>query len=257
MTKRIPGKTGAIKKGTFPVLDAEMTRALQFLKEIFAIDPAVHIYKYLNMLPVNKCVIWSDASGYEIETNNPTPGRLASLFVHKFAKKGQIICAYSDWNDILPLLRNKVPDLDQVPWFSCKSCTRLDLRQDDLAIAYLELSAFFFSLIELIFLCLNHPKIMRRVTRKVVIFKCDNTNVCAWGGKGRIKFFPWNRLFEFLCIVEIVLECKIKISWVPSDNQKADKLTRSKEVHKEFNRTFKVRKHRKQTITWICTYEHA
>jgi len=64
MTKRIPGKTGAIQKGTFPVLDAEMTRALQFLKEIFAIDPAVHIYKYLNLLPINKCVIWSDASGY-------------------------------------------------------------------------------------------------------------------------------------------------------------------------------------------------
>ena len=84
--KRIPGKTCTFQKGLLPSLDAETSRSLLFIRTIFKLDPAIHVWKYLNLLPTHKSVLWCDASGFERDSNNPTSGRLGSpvrLHVHK------------------------------------------------------------------------------------------------------------------------------------------------------------------------------
>ena len=248
ITKLIKDKNGSLAKGVYPALDQEATRCLKFVRAVFMVDPSVHIYKYLNLLPIHKTPLWSDASGYEIDSKNPTPGRLSSIFLYKFAPNKKSICAYSDWKDILPILRSKIPNIDSVPWFESVSCTRLDPRKDDLSIAYLELSALFLTLIQLVLLCSRSPNIFKRCARKQLIFKCDNQNVVTWITNGRIGYFPWNRLLDALFIFEMVLECRILVEWVPSELQLADPLSRGcKHVVYE-NRRYKARKHEKATI---------
>jgi len=244
----IPGKTGTLAKGKEPALDAEAVRSLEFVRAIFLMDPAVHVHKYLNLLPTHKSVLWSDASGYEKDTNNPTPGRMASLFTYPYAKSGQIICAYTDWDELLPRIRTQTSELDSEPWYKCESVTRLDLRKDDLTIAYLELSALLLTLLQLMVLCIRHPELLTRFSRKVIILKCDNQNCVAWCASGRVKFMPWNRLLEVIFILEIILENKITVAWVPSERQKADPLSRGVTTVREGSRKFRARKHDRQTL---------
>ena len=91
LTKLIPEKRGILAKGFNPSLDAEAVRALNFLRPVFALDPSVHVLRFLNLLPVHKTVIWSDASGMEIDSKNPTPGRLASMFIYPFVKASHVV----------------------------------------------------------------------------------------------------------------------------------------------------------------------
>ena len=93
-----------IKKGRNAALDEEMVRSLKFLRPIFDVDPAVHINYYLNLLPTHKIPLWSDASGMEHESKNPTPGMLGSVFLAPFVKTTNLIWKVTAWKDIIPLL---------------------------------------------------------------------------------------------------------------------------------------------------------
>ena len=137
-------------------------------------------------------------------------------------------------------------EIDEVPWFECKSITRLDLRADDLPIAYLELSSLLLTLLQLVLMCISSPAMLKRITRKVLVFKSDNSNVVSWMNAGRIKYMPWNRLLEAVFILELILQCKIITEWV--EQQRADPLTRGILKHTFNGRTLKARKHKPQTI---------
>ena len=56
INKLKPNGKNALAKGTYPDLDAEAVRALEFIRPIFAIDPSVHINRFLNLLPTHTAV---------------------------------------------------------------------------------------------------------------------------------------------------------------------------------------------------------
>ena len=242
-TSRSGTKETSLKKGIYPHLDMELLRSLEFIKPIFLIDPSVHIYKFLKLLPTHRSVIYSDASGYELDSNNPTPGRLGSLFVYPFAKASTAVCAVSDWKDILSLILREYNTLSSLPY------SRFPSNHQEFQIAYLELAALFLTLLEILRLITNAnaKKLFKRFFRKTIIFKCDNSNVVTWMNKGRTRFHPWNRLFEFILILEIILECRFITEWVPSREQLADQLTRGMNTVSgclgKFTYNFPVRKH--------------
>ena len=84
-------KTTSIGKGVHRELDKEIIRSIEFLTPIFALDPAVHVNKYLNLLPQHTTPLWSDASGFEKDSKNPTPGMVASYFLAPFLKTSHLI----------------------------------------------------------------------------------------------------------------------------------------------------------------------
>ena len=96
LLKVIPDSKGFVAKKSLVELDTEVIRALNFLKPVFAVDPCVHVKRFLNLLPQCRCVIWSDASGFEMEVKNPTPGRMGSIFLAPFLPNSEYIVAYSD-----------------------------------------------------------------------------------------------------------------------------------------------------------------
>ena len=124
----------------------------------------------------------------------------------------------------------------------------MDLRKKDLGIAYLELSALLITLIELFLLASTSVKTWKRLRRKNIIFKCDNANVVMWLLKGRCRFFPWNHLLEFVFLFELVMQCKVIVEWVASDDQKADPYTRGITSVIHGKRKIKARKHSQKSL---------
>ena len=226
MQKRIPQLKGSFPKSKLPNLDEELIRSMKFLRSVFLIDPAVHVNRFLRLLPTHKTILWSDASGFENLSKNPTPGRLASIFLPPFSRMSEVVFRYSDWLDILPLIQS-VTEISGTDWWSeAKSCSRLDLRKKDLGIAYLELTAAILTFIEVLLLAFKSQRTWKRLRRKNIILKCDNANVVSWFAKGRCRYYPWNKLLEFIFLIELILQCRIVVEWVGSDHQEADGLTR-------------------------------
>ena len=166
------------------MLDQEMVRALNFLKPIFEIDPAVHINYFLNLLPNHSTPLWADASGYEIESSNPTPGMLGSVFLPPFVKASSLIWRVTPWSEIAPLLERTelTPLLD--------SWSRLDFQPGKITICFLELAAAILTLYEVLLLCNKSKRFQKRFSRKIIVLKSDNQNVVAWMNKGRCPFHP-------------------------------------------------------------------
>ena len=89
-----------------------------------------------------------------------------------------------------------------------------------------------------------------RFYRKTIILKCDNQNCVAWLNKGRIPFYPWNRLLEFLFIIELLFQCRFVCEWVETEKQLADGLTRGESsvahTFKNTSRVYKAKPHRRK-----------
>jgi hypothetical protein len=125
----------------------------------------------------------------------------------------------------------------------------LDTRREDLGIAYLELTAVMLTLIQLLLLAAQSTKTFKRIRRKNIILKCDNLNVCQWFQKGRVRYYPWNHCLEFIFLLEMVLQCRLILQWVPSLEQKADPYTRGITTLVHGKRSIKARKHSEEAIT--------
>ena len=122
-----------LQKGLHPDLDSEIMRSIDFLIPIFALDPAIHVNRYLNLLPQHNTPLWSDASGFEKDSKNPTPGMVASYFLAPFLKTSHLIFKVTSYLEIKNLIIREGVQFINLPF------SRLDLEKDELAIAYLEL----------------------------------------------------------------------------------------------------------------------
>ena len=252
ISRRIPQVPRAtFPKKALPVLDEDMIRSLKFLRAVYMVDPAVHVNKFLRLLKTHKTVLWSDASGFEKLSSNPTPGRLASVFLPPFAKTTELIFRITDWKDILKVIRG-ISGVSSFAWDDAVSCSKLDTRNEDLGIAYLELAAVMLTLIELLLLASHSTKTFKRIRRKNIILKCDNLNVCQWFQKGRVRYYPWNHCLEFIFLLEMVLQCRIILEWVPSMDQKADPFTRGVTTVVHGKRSLRARKHSEEAITVLA-----
>ena len=238
------------RKDKLPELDKEIIRSLNFLEPIFAMDPAVHVNRFLNLLPVHSLPLWSDASGGEIDSKNPTPRMLASFFLPPFVQASHLIFYVTPWDDIFNMIKQEGVSFANLPW------TRLDTSSPDLQIAFLELSALFLTFLEVFLLCIKSVKFAKRFARKQITIKCDNSNCVSWFNKGRVPFFPWNRLMEFIFYLEYLLQARFVAEWVPSERQKADGLTRGVTSIKRGKQTINASKHsrdaQRMLVSLLC-----
>ena len=193
---------------------------------------------------------------------------LASIWIPPFVKSSCCIVAHTAWSVILAKLRSKNFDCENLP------NARLHTLEDDLQIAFLELLAFMLTILEMVRLAKQFHRIAKLIFRKVLIFKCDNQNVCSWVSKGRCPFFPFSRCLKYLLAFEIKNEAKIIMDWVPSEKMLADSLTRgksyvvasmsstnstsskkhsSKSPTKQVSRSLKAKQHSSETIKDLVT----
>ena len=239
----------AIVKNANNILDIEMKRALEFLKPIFEVDPAVHINYFLNLLPPHKIPLWSDASGFEIDSKNPTPGMLGSVFIPPFVKTSQLIWKVTAWKDIVPLLERELVHGD-----NNHSWSRSDFSPENITICFLELAAAMLTLYEMLLLCIQSKKFFKRFSRKIIIMKIDNQNVCSWINRGRCPFYPWHHLMEVFFLAELALQCQFKAIWVPSAKQFADRITRGELNITYNNQILKATTHSRKAIASLVKH---
>ena len=79
-------KGNRLLKAPARLLDDEAVRSLTFLQQLFMLDPAVHVSKFLSIQSSSKIIGWSDASGFntastppQVRAKNLTPGMLGSI----------------------------------------------------------------------------------------------------------------------------------------------------------------------------------
>ena len=174
---------------------------------------------------------------------------MASIFILPYVKRGFAIVAKTSWT----VLRQYIV---QQGYSSLEAAfSRLNTEEEKIQIAYLELSALFLTIFEIWLLAKQAKRYRELLQARVIVLKVDNSNVVDWCKAGRCPYHPWNRLFEFLFLLEIALDVQFVVVWVPSELQKADPLTRGASSLKvEFSnkrskaRTFKARKHSKKCL---------
>ena len=113
------------------------------------------------------------------------------------------IVAKTSYHVILAKLREQGFSAENLP------NARLNILEDDLQIAFLELLAFMLTIFEILELIKQFAAIAKLVKNKIWIFKSDNSNVCSYVTKGRCPYFPFNRCLEYLLQFELINNCKI------------------------------------------------
>ena len=222
-----------------PALYEDCIRVLNFVLPIIETDPSVHVKKFLGKLKLQKPAAYSDASGFEFEKKNPTPGTLACLFPHPKASFAFKI----EWHDLVKNVTFSHADKQLFNLSHARPHGRPSMKHP--SIAFLEFSSMCLNIIRFNNLNLRSGAYQRRWIR----LACDNTNSVGWLNGGRCPFFPFSRLSEFVVLAELRMESTFSAFYVKSEKQLADGFTRGEtKVTSAF-----VRKNgRKLSKTYIC-----
>ena len=185
---------------------------LLLLRRIVDIDPVTPVKKFLGMYPPLRTILWSDATGFEHDQSNPRKGQLAGFWASVYHKacRFAFTLAFNQFSKAFSRAFRGKPKL-----------------QTD--IHFLELLAAVITLVVFIY------KFAKRVKGRTIVIKVDNTCTVSWINNGRCHSKPWNGLLKLLWILEVVFDTNIVCVWVPSEQQKADFLTRSQLVAKKGN----------------------
>lgn len=215
-------KSDTYEKATALELVQDLTWIADFLKANGENGPSVSVEMFLNHFPVIATPGFSDASGWE-KYNNPSQGTMGCLWVPKYLPASECIVMsmqYSSLREAIRVLTGSSLDLPAEP-----------------SIAYLE---FYAMVLLVLWFVIFRPHSLRR---KCLIVKVDNTNVIGWSDKGRMKFRVYNFILKLFCVIELFLDCKIKLVYIKSkENRIADSLTREKANSKSISLKFRGRR---------------
>ena len=177
-----------------------------FLKANGENGPSVSVEMFLGIFPIISTPCFSDASGWE-KYNNPSRGTLGCFWAPKGLPSTDCVAMSISYSSF----RKAILDL---------AGSSLDLPAEP-SIAYLE---FYAMVLIVLWFVIFRPNSLRR---HCLLVKVDNTNVIHWSSKGRMKFRIYNFILKLFCIVELFLDCKIKLIYIKSEsNRIADSLTR-------------------------------
>lgn len=147
----------------------EVRRVLRFILPVIETDPSIHVRKFLGKLKHLRASHYSDASGFEQESSNPTPGTLGFFSPIPFASW----CYKIKWNDLVENLCFTKTDtaILKGPWARPPVA-------NETSIAYMEYSAMALMVLKILLQDLKQ-RAVGIYRRKWIVLKCDNQNACT------------------------------------------------------------------------------
>jgi hypothetical protein len=153
----------------------------------------------LGLYKTRKIISFTDASGFEQNVKNPTPGAIAGFFSAP---------------------RHFTPFAFCIPWQAIRVFLPANSVFDKPHINYLELMT---PIILFIWLCLFFPNFVKN---HEFIIKIDSKVAQFWINNGRVSTFPFCSLLQLLAIFEWRYNCKVTMIYIKGTKNPADALSR-------------------------------